>query len=77
MHGLFINVAIKWWQNLCIEMVRVQDLSRRKWSPATTGPPGPSMADFVAIDGPPGPTMAAVDGPLCRKWSPMNFATNT
>ena len=42
-------------------------------SPATTGPPGPSMADFVAIDGPPGPTMAAMDGPLCRKWSPHEF----
>ena len=33
------------------------------------------MADFVAIDGLPGPTMAAMDGPLCRKWSPMNFAS--
>ena len=38
------------------------DLSRRKWSPATT-----AMANFVAIDGPPGPTMAAMDGPLCRR----------
>ena len=59
-------------------------LSRRKWSLATTGPPGPSMAtDFVAIDGPPGPTVAAMDSPLCPKWSPINiidmrrFATNT
>ena len=28
------------------------------------------MANCVAVDGPPGPTMAAMDGPLCRKWSP-------
>ena len=49
-------------------------LSRRKWSPATTGPAGPSMADLVAIDGPAGPSMAAMDGPLCRKLSPINFA---
>ena len=48
------------------------DLSRRSWSPATTGPPGPSAANYVAIDGPPGPSMAAMDGPLCRKWSPTS-----
>ena len=47
-------------------------LSRRSWSPATTGPPGPSAASYVAIDGPPGPSMAAMDGPLCRKWSPCS-----
>ena len=35
------------------------------------------MADLVAIDGPAGPSMAAMDGPLCRKLSPINFATNT
>ena len=45
-------------------------LSRRSWSPATTGPPGPSAANYVAVDGPTGPSMAAMDGPLCRKWSP-------
>ena len=45
-------------------------LSRRSWSPATTGPPGPSAANYVAVDGPPGPSMAAMDGPFCRKWSP-------
>ena len=49
------------------------DLSRRKWSPAATGPAGPSMANVVAIDGPAGPSMAAVDGPLCCKWSPPKF----
>ena len=48
-------------------------LSRRKWSPATTGPAGPSMADLVAIDGPAGPSMGAMDGPLCRKSSPHQF----
>ena len=52
-------------------------LSRPKWSPATTGLAGPSMADLVAIDGPAGPSMAAMDGPLCRKLSPINFATHT
>ena len=31
--------------------------------PPKIGPPGPSMASFVAVDGPPGPTMAAVDSP--------------
>ena len=24
-------------------------------------------------DSPPGPTMAAMDGPLCRKWSPYEY----
>ena len=47
-------------------------MSRRSWSPATTGPPGPSAASYVAVDGPPGPSMAAMDGPLCRKWSPCS-----
>ena len=28
------------------------DLSRRSWSPTTTGPPGPSAANYVAVDGP-------------------------
>ena len=37
---------------------------RHNWSP------GPSTANCVAVDGPPGPTIAAMDGPLCRKWSP-------
>ena len=50
--------------NVCV------DLSRRSWSPATTGPSGPSAANYVAVDGLPGPSMAAMDGPLCRKWSP-------
>ena len=31
----------------------VLGLSRRSWSPATTGPPGPSAANYVAVDGPP------------------------
>ena len=31
------------------------------------------MANFVAIDGPPRPTMAAMDSPLCHKWSPINI----
>ena len=29
------------------------DMSRRSWSPATTGPPGPSAANYVAVDDPP------------------------
>ena len=47
-------------------------LSRCKWSPATTGSAGPSMADLVAIDGPAGPSMAAIcmDGLPCHKWFP-------
>ena len=30
------------------------------------------MANYVAVDGLPGPSMAAMDGPLCRKWSPCS-----
>ena len=47
-------------------------MSCRSWSPATTGPPGPSAANYVAVEGPPGPSMAAMDGLLCRKWSPTS-----
>ena len=61
----------------CAFQGQLKELSRRKWSPATTGPAGPSMADLVAIDGPAGPSMAATDGPLCRNLSPINFAINT
>ena len=39
------------------------------------GPPGPSVANYVAMDGPPGPSTAAIDGPpdhlWRRKWSPI------
>ena len=59
-----------------LSLIISRALSRRKWSPATTGPAGPSMADLVAIDGPAGPSMAAMDGPPCRKWSPIYFAAN-
>ena len=49
--------------------------------PPKIGPPGPSVAIFVAINGPPGPSMAAIDGPPgpstapyvvppCHRWSP-------
>ena len=31
--------------------------------PPTTGPAGPSTANFVAIDGPARPSMAVMDGP--------------
>ena len=41
-----------------------QVVPHHNWSP------GPSTAKYVAVNGPPGPTMAAMDGPLCRKWSP-------
>ena len=70
-------------------MHKPQDHSRGlsccSWSPATTGPPGPSEANYVAVDGPPGPSMSAMDGPLCHKWSPcskpekqwLHAATNT
>ena len=27
---------------------------------ATDGPPGPSVAKYVAVDGPPGPSVAAI-----------------
>ena len=31
--------------------------------PPKMGPPGPSVANYVALDGPPGPSTAAIDGP--------------
>ena len=31
--------------------------------PPQMGPPGPSVANYVAMDGPPGPSTAAIDGP--------------
>ena len=43
--------------------------------PPKMGPPGPSVANHVAMDGPPGPSTAAIDGPLDHLWrckrSPM------
>ena len=49
---------------LCMGTVTPQLVPRHNWSP------GPSAANYVAIDAP-GPSMAAMDGPLCRKWSPI------
>ena len=37
-------------------------LSRRSWSPAASGPPGPSMVILIAVDGPLRLVMAATDG---------------
>ena len=31
--------------------------------PPKMGPPGPSVANYFAMDGPPGPSTAAIDGP--------------
>ena len=33
--------------------------------------PGPSMANYVAMDGPPGPSTAAIDGPLGPSVAPQ------
>ena len=52
--------------------------------PPKMGPPGPSVANYVAMDGPPGPSTVAIDGPpgpsvapqvvpRCHKWSPLNY----
>ena len=38
--------------------------------PHTTGPAGPSTANFVAIDGPAGLSMAAMDGPAGLSTAP-------
>ena len=38
---------------------------------------GPSAANYVAVDGPPGPSIAAMDGPLCRKCSPVASRKNS
>ena len=73
MHGSWMYVYASVCTYMCTYVCDRKGLSRRKWSPATTGPAGPSMANVVAIDGPAGPSMAAVDGPLCRKWSPPKF----
>ena len=52
--------------NTCTEKSVTHVLSRRKWSPATTGPARPSMADLVAIDGPAGPCIHG-----CHGWSAL------
>ena len=57
-------------QWLLTPTVSVNGLSCRRWSPATSGPPGPSMAIFSATDGPPGPSMAAIDGPPLPQMVP-------
>ena len=58
----------------CVDRpVTPQLVPHHNWSPTTTGPPGPSAANYVAIDGPPGPSMAAMNGPPCHKWSPDGF----
>ena len=46
-----------------------RDLLHHRWSP-TTGPAGPSTANFVAIDGPAGPSMPAMDGPAGSSTAP-------
>ena len=33
------------------------------YGPPKMGPPGPSVANYVAMDGPPGPSTGAIDGP--------------
>ena len=43
-----------------------QLVPRHNWSP------GPSAANYVAIDGPIGTSMAIIDGPICRKRFPTN-----
>ena len=40
--------------------------------PPTTGPAGPSTANFVAIDGPAGLSMAAMDGPAGLSMAAMD-----
>ena len=40
-------------------------LSRRSWSPATTGPPGSSATNYVAVDGPPRTKYG------CHEWSAL------
>ena len=40
-------------------------LSRRSWPPATTGPPGPSAANYVAVHGPPRTKYG------CHGWSAL------
>ena len=55
---VLLNIGATWGY------VTPQLVPRHNWSP------GPSAVNYVAVDGPPGPSMAAMDGPLCRKWSP-------
>ena len=59
---ILLNAAI--FTTILVSLVTPQLVSRHNWSP------GPSVANYVAVDGPPKPSMAAMDGPLCRKWSP-------
>ena len=62
-HKKFINefVFINYF-----ESSQIYELSRRKWSPTTTGPPDHlRVTNCVAVDGPPDQVyMASMDGPL-------------
>ena len=37
-------------------------------------PPGPSVANYVAMDGPPGPSTAAIDGPPLPQMVPLRLS---
>ena len=55
-------------QQIC-DNASISFMVRKNWAchatdgPPKIGPPGPSAANYVAVDGPPGPSMAAMDGP--------------
>ena len=66
--SLKVKIAISvlvWFSNFLT--TNFYGLSRHSWSPATTGPPGPSVANYVAVNGPPD-----------QVWLPwmVRFATN-
>ena len=63
-HELMFSLLENQYSDMCLWSVTPQLVPRYNWSP------GPSAANYAAVDGPPGPSMAAMDGPLCRKWSP-------
>ena len=52
--------------------IRNSGLSRRRWSPATSGPPD-HLWQFFAVDGPPGPSVAAIDSPPLPQVVPSIF----
>ena len=53
--------------------VAMGGLSRCSWSPAISGPPGPSTAIFVAVDGPPETIMAATNVYFAASGPPVFF----
>ena len=65
MHEFALNILyiVLLDQHFVGHLVEQVWFGRTVYCHATDGPPGPSVANYVAMDGPPGPSMATIDGP--------------